>query len=323
MNWLEITVHTLPEGVEPVAEMFREIGAGGVVIEDPAVILNHAARTHPDEWAVPAGEAVSGPPRVKGYLPVDEGLAGRLEQFWSALSRLPLSPGPEVTTRTLAEEDWANAWRAYYKPVRTGQRLVVKPSWEDYTPGAGELVIELDPGMAFGCGTHATTSLCLGLLEKYVREGMTACDVGTGSGILAIAAAKLGAGRVVAVDLDPVACRVAAENVQRNGLTGRVQVVQGNLLDSLDCRADLVVSNIIADVIIGFAPDAAKALVPGGIFIASGIINHRAAGVRAAVEAAGLAVREQLEKDQWVALAAEKEGKAGEMAPDRVFGRGG
>lgn len=296
---------TPPEGVVQVAEIFQEMGVGGVVIEDPAVILSYAARTHPDEWAVPPGAAEPGPPRVKGYLPVDHELEQRLNAFKSALGRLPLNPTPTVSTCTVAEEDWAGAWRAYYKPVRVGRRFLIKPSWEDYTPVEKELVIEIDPGMAFGCGTHPTTSLCLKLLEKYIQAGQTVYDVGTGSGILAIAAAKLGAGRIVAIDLDPLACRVAVENVKRNDLADKVQVMQGNLLDLIEDSAGLVVSNIIADVIMDFTPDAAAVLAPGGIFIASGIINHRAAEVRTAIEAAGLSIREQVEDGQWVALVAE------------------
>lgn len=306
MEWLEISVRTPSEGVEPVADIFQEMGAGGVVIEDPAVILRHAAETHPDEWAVPSVATGAGMPMVKCYLPVDDRIDRRVEALRSALGRLNLSPVPEVSARTVAEEDWANAWRAYYKPVHVGRRLVVKPSWEDYVTGEGELVIEMDPGMAFGCGTHTTTSLCLKMLERYVRGGETVYDVGTGSGILAITAAKLGAGRVVAVDLDSVACRVAAENVERNGVGDWVHVMHGNLLDLVKEPAGLVVSNIIADVIVGFAPDAARVLAPGGIFIASGIVRERAAEVCAAVQATGLMVREQLEEGQWVALVAEK-----------------
>ncbi|VFU19654.1 ribosomal protein L11 methyltransferase (fragment) [anaerobic digester metagenome] len=183
---------------------------------------------------------------------------------------------------------------------------MVRPSWEDYRAVEGELVIELDPGMAFGCGTHPTTSLCLKLLENYIRGGERIYDVGTGSGILAVAAAALGAGRVVAVDLDPVACRAAAENVARNRVEGIVRVVQGNLLDNLNGGADLVVANIIAGVIISLAPDAAAALVPGGFLIASGIIRHRAEEVRDALEEAGLTPWEQLEEGEWTAIVAKK-----------------
>lgn len=306
MKWLEIAVSTPPEGVEPVAAIFEEIGAGGVVIEDPAVILRYAKEIHSDEWAVPPAAVTAGMPVVKGYLPVNHGLPGRVEEVRAALGRLLLKPEPGISTRTLSEEDWANAWKAYYKPVRVGRRLVVKPSWEDYSPGKGERVIEMDPGMAFGSGTHETTSLCLQLLEEYLQAGMVVYDVGTGSGILAIAAALLGAGRTVAVDIDPVACQVAEENARRNAVAGNVQVLQGNLLDLVQGHADLVLSNIIARVIIGFAPDAARALTAGGKFIASGIIRERAPEVRSALEASGLTLCEERADGQWLALVAEK-----------------
>jgi len=306
VNWLEIAVCTHPEGVELVAELFDEMQTGGVVIEDPAVILRYEMEVHPDEWGISEKITDRDLPVVKSYLPVGQGLDRRLAGFYAALKRLALNPAPQVRIRMVADEDWANAWRAYYKPVRAGQRLVVKPSWEEWSPGEGDLVIDMDPGMAFGCGTHATTSLCLRLLEVYVHSGATVYDVGTGSGILAIAAAKLGAGRVVAVDLDEMACRIAAENIERNKVSGVVQVVHGNLLDLVGGQADLVVSNIIAGVIIGFAPDASRALVRGGLFIASGIIRDRASDVCAAMKSAGLAIRERLEEGQWVAFVGEK-----------------
>jgi len=303
--------------VEAVANIFHEIGAGGVVIEDPAFILGCAGRTHPEEWGVPPEEAGTGMPRVIGYLPVSSGWDRQLDAVKTSVARLNLDPAPEVDTETVSEADWSGAWRAYYKPLRAGRYLVVKPSWEDYLPTTGDLVIEMDPGMAFGSGTHATTLLCMRLLEKYVRPGQAVYDVGTGSGILAVAAVKLGAGRVTAIDLDPVACRVAAENVRKNGADGKIRVVQGNLLDVAVERAGLVVANIIADVIINLLPDAAGILAGGGVFIASGIIGYRSGEVRAAIEAAGLTVVERLEDGQWVAFAAEKNNFRVPEQPDR------
>ncbi|NLI12989.1 50S ribosomal protein L11 methyltransferase [Pelotomaculum propionicicum] len=306
MKWLEISVRTPVEGVERVSEILLEIGTGGVAIEDPAVILEYAARTQPEEWGVPE-PAADGLPLVKGYLPLEEGLVRRVAELVESLDLLALSPAPEVSTREVMDEDWSNSWKAYYKPVQVGRRLVVKPSWEEYHARGWELVIEIDPGMAFGCGTHATTSLCLGLLEKYIRPGMTVYDIGTGSGILAVAAALLGAGQVTAVDIDPVACRTAGENIERNGVADRVGVVQGDLMNLLGAGADLIVANIIASVITGLAPQAAGALAPGGIFVASGIIRERAEEVVAAFTGAGLTVEEQLAEGPWVALAGKKQ----------------
>lgn len=307
MEWLEITVRTPADGVEPVSEMFIELGTGGVVIDDPALILQYERETHPDEWAVSGQAKENGLSLVKAYLPLEEGLTGRLEEIKRLVSQLDLALIPEITTRVVVEEDWAEAWKKHYKTVRVG-RLVIKPSWEEYQPLEGDLVIEMDPGMAFGCGTHATTALCLMLLEKYVRPGITVYDIGTGSGILAVAAARLGAGRVRAVDIDPVACKAAAENVERNNAGGVVSVGHGNLAELLENGADLVVANIIADVIAGFAPQAASILKPGGVFIASGIIREKADMVRRALGAAGLSVCEDLEDGLWVALVSRKEG---------------
>lgn len=306
MDWLEIAVSTMPGTVEIVAGLFDDMKTGGVVIEDPAVILKYAGSTHPDEWDIPGQVSEDDWPVVKSYLPADQEMPRRLAVFYQALEHLPLELPPRVSVRQVAEEDWANAWRAYYKPVRAGRRLVIKPVWEEWSAQEDDLVVEMDPGMAFGCGTHATTLLCLRLLENYLRSGDIVYDVGTGSGILAVAAAKLGASRVTATELDKQACKVARENVLRNKVEGTVRVVHGNLLEQTAEQADLIVANIIADVIICLAPDAARVLPTGGVFIASGIIRDRAAQVCAVMRAAGLLVREQLCEGHWVALVGEK-----------------
>lgn len=307
MEWLEIDVRVPAEDVEAVSDILIEMGNGGVVIEDPALILQYESETHPDEWAVPGRPKADGPVHVKAYLPFEDDESALVGKMLILRERLTCMSDPLISYSKVAEEDWAEVWKKYYKPVRVGQKLVIKPSWEDYRPLAGDLVIEMDPGMAFGCGTHATTALCLKLLEKYVRLGVTVYDIGTGSGILALAAARLGAGRVLAADTDPVACRTAAENVERNNAGGIVSVTQGSLAELAAGGADLIVANIIADVIAGLAPGVAAALRPGGIFIASGIILDRAEMVRSALAAAGLTICEAPEDGLWVALAAKKE----------------
>lgn len=296
-KWLEITVFTPEEQLDSVAAIFNELGSGGVVIEDPAFVLECVSLGSRETIApalAPAGEST-----VKAYFPCDGALARRLGVINRRLDELSL----RRKTAEVGEEDWATAWRSYYKPVRVGRRLVVKPSWEEYVAALYDIVIEMDPGMAFGCGTHATTAMCMELLEEHLQGGETVCDVGTGSGILAVTAALLGAERVMAVDIDEVAVRAAGENAVRNGVTGRVTVLAGDLLDNLaGVKADILVANIIADVIIRLAPAARAALKSGGLFIASGIIRDRAGEVRRALLDAGLVPLAEKTDQEWVAL---------------------
>ncbi|MCL2337653.1 MAG: 50S ribosomal protein L11 methyltransferase [Firmicutes bacterium] len=297
-KWLEITVFTSQEQLDNVAAMFNEFGSGGVVIEDPAFILEQAALGD-QETIAPALAPTVAEPAVKAYFPCDDVLEARLEAITRRLDELSL----RRQMAAVSEANWATAWQAYYKPVRVGRRLVVKPSWEEYQAAPEELVIEMDPGMAFGCGTHATTAMCMALLEEYLQGGETVCDVGAGSGILAVTAALLGSARVTAVDIDRVAVRVAEENVLRNGVSGIVTVLAGDLLDRLaGVKADVLVANIIADAIISLAPDVSAVLRPGGLFIASGIIRDRAGEVRLALRTAGLVPVTEKTDQEWVAL---------------------
>lgn len=301
-RWVEVKVVTTPEGLEPVADVFWSLGTGGVEIEDPCAFRNAAAAG--DESLAPGFE-VPAVPAVKAFFPQDEELEQKIKNLEQALSHLDLFPPPRViVARVVAEEDWSVAWRAHYKPFKVGKRLVVKPAWEEFTPAADELIIHLEPGMAFGCGTHPTTAMCLCLLEEYVKCGDTVYDVGTGSGILAIAAALLGARRVVAVDVDEVAVRVARANVEANGLRDRVEVIRGNLLDGVGGRADLVLANIVADVIVELVPALVAVLSPGGRFIASGIIRERRDEVCRALRDWKLVVEKVLTEGEWVTLVA-------------------
>lgn len=308
MKWLEITVRTPPEGVEAVAEIFNELGTGGVVIEDPALIYDLAVSGSPEEMAIKPEDINGAGPAVKGYLPVDPQLEGRLVALRQGLSRLGLTPAPEISARELEESDWANEWKKYYHPTPVGNKLLIKPSWEELPSDLGRIVLEMDPGMAFGCGTHPTTALCLAYLEEIIRGGETVCDVGTGSGILAIAAARLGACRVVAVDMDGVAVRVARDNVLQNGVDHKVEILEGNLLDMVKTPVDIVVANIVADVIIALVPAAASLLKPGGKFISSGIYRGRENHVRAALAQNGLIELDSRRDGDWTAILAKVPG---------------
>lgn len=316
MNWLEITVETEAAAVETVSAILHEHGEGGVAVYQHVVQDDEDAAYHYD---------TSQPTSITTYVPATPEGERRRDAIAAALGHLTAfnlaAIGP-VRTREVAEEDWANAWKEFYHPMRFGRRLVVKPSWRDVAAGPDDLVIELDPGMAFGTGLHQTTSLCLALLEEYVRPGARVLDQGTGSGILSLATARLGASRVVAVDTSEVAVAAARENAARNGLGHAITVLRGDAVpvaarrdagaadtapghaDGVPATYDLVVANIIADVIIALARQFAAALVPGGALIASGIIREREDDVRAALHAVDLAVERRETRDEWVALVA-------------------
>ena len=237
---------------------------------------------------------------VTGYLPVDDRLENTLLTLKASLATTP-GAGRDVTIRFVAEEDWATAWKQYFKPQRIGERIVVKPTWEAWDAAPADVVIQIDPGMAFGTGLHATTRLCLRALEAYVRPGVRVADVGTGSGILAIGAALLGASEVAAVDNDPVAVRVALENVAVNATVAeKITVAESSTPPP--GQWDIVVANILADVILGMAPALRAATKPGGLLIASGIIAPRAADVERGLLAAGFHSPETLPDGEWVAL---------------------
>ena len=205
----------------------------------------------------------------------------------------------------VSEEDWANSWKTYYKPIKTDGRIVIVPQWEIYDAKQDDIIVKMDPGMAFGTGTHETTRLVINLLEKYTKEGDRVLDVGCGSGILAICAAKLGAGICRAYDIDPMAVRVANENVEINEVLDKVTCAKSDLLknvDSSDGKYDIVCANIVADIIIRMAHDVGTYIADKGILLASGIISERACDVVNALENNGLKVVERVEENGWCAL---------------------
>ena len=304
MDWLEFSVQVDPEAVEAVSELFAQVGYNqGVVVEEAVV-------PHPDEdYHIDPAAPVS----VRTYLPAAAAADAARQRVAQALWHLgQLRPVGPLVVRPMREEDWADAWKSHYQTQRVGRRLTIKPSWLDYAPAADELIIELDPGMAFGTGLHPTTRLCLQALEDYVTPDQTRLlDLGTGSAILAIGAARLGgpALHIDALDTDPVAVAVAQENVARNGLAARITVGAGSL--DVDTPPPptyhLIVANILARVIIARAPALAAALAPGGVVIASGILAERGAEVDAALQAAGLRLLERRQEGDWLAIIASNE----------------
>lgn len=309
MKWAEISIQTSHEATEAVAEIFHEIGASGVVIEDPELVNSYRRSGTWDYCDIPEDlnpEIVT----IKAYLPVDDQLDDKLRVFEENVNNLDqhdLDKGRGcIACREVQDEDWAMSWKAYYHPVKIGDKIVIKPSWEEYSPLPGDVVIELDPGMAFGTGTHHTTALCLRCLEDIIRPNCVVFDIGTGSGVLAIAAAKLGASHVTAVDLDSVAVNVAIENVRINQVTPLVQVKQGDLLTGVEGQADVIVANIVADVIIQMLPEIPARLMQKGRFCASGIIADRIADVTEAMLDQGLLIETVVEEGGWMAIVASK-----------------
>ncbi len=307
MKWAEISIQTSHEATEAVANIFHDLGASGVVIEDPELINSYRRSGTWDYCDIPE-ETETEVVTIKAYLPVDELLDDKLRVFEESVNRLHehnLDKGRGcINCREVQEEDWASSWKEYFHPVRISEHIVIKPSWEDYVPLTDDIVIELDPGMAFGTGTHHTTSMCIRCLEESIKPGNIVFDVGTGSGILAVAAAKLGATHVQAVDLDPVAVRVARENVVINQVAATVEVAHGDLLTGVQGKADVIVANIIADIIIKMLPDVRTRLADDGLFIASGIISERLSDVTAALIDNGFVVDKVIEEGGWVAIVA-------------------
>ena len=212
----------------------------------------------------------------------------------------------EIDRDSCVEEDWINNWKKYFHPIPVGEKLLIRPLWEEDYDAQGRMVLHLEPGLAFGTGTHETTGMCVRLVEEHVRPGQKVIDLGTGTGILAIAAAHMGARDVLAIDLDAVAVRVAKENVENNGFAGIIRVQQGDLLDHVDEAADVVVANIIADVIIALCGPVKRHILPGGLFICSGIAREKKGEVVAALEAAGYQNLEILDDGEWTAIAAKR-----------------
>ena len=309
MNWIELTVHTTTQGAEVVSDALMLSGATGTMVEDRADIPD--PDTPNGYWEIIDPKLIDSLPedvQVHAWFEPDATFQERLQALRSQLDmNRRLAPDIDlgtlqIDTVNVKDEDWSEVWKQFYKPFRAGRSLVVKPTWEPYNPQPGDRVIEIDPGMAFGSGTHETTGMCLELLEEAVHGGERVIDVGTGSGILAIGAALLGAKDVLAIDIDPTAVKVARENVAHNHLEQTVTTVEGNLLEKVDAQCEVCVANIIADVICMFAAPLNDHIVPGGLFICSGIIKEREQEVTEALLAAHYTILDIRRKGEWVAM---------------------
>lgn len=309
-NWQEISVETTEEASEAVANLFYEVGAQGVVIEDPRVIARYVEEDLWDAYELPSELLEAENVVIKGYLPIDQRLEERLELFEKQLAELEqhfVSWLAKVSYAEIAEADWSSAWKEYYKPQLVGETIVISPSWEEYRPLPGEKVIWLDPGMAFGTGNHPTTAMVIRAMEKYLRPGSQVLDVGTGSGILAIVAAKLGAEKVLALDIDTLAVEIAQQNVQLNEVSEQVTVRYNDLLTGLEGQYEMITANLTADPILALAQDAYERLCPGGVLLASGIIKQRFPEVESKLLEIGYHLVETLVEREWVSLVARKD----------------
>ena len=312
MNWTEVKIYTTTAGIDPLTGSMLDLGLQGFMIEDAQDFDEFLHDTTP-HWDY-VDQAVMEKMKdcetcVTIYVADNPQGMEELMQVRQILARLKAQDPDgkygrlELEMKDVDEEDWSNAWKKYYHPVQVGEHLVVCPSWEAYDRKPDEVVLTLNPGMAFGTGTHETTRLCMELLQKYITPQDTVLDVGCGSGILAITAALLGANRIIGCDIDEVAVKVAGENAALNGVQDRIAFHQGDLTSQVEGSFQIICANIVADVIIRLSEDAGRYLAKDGIFITSGIIDTREQDVLNALEQNGFQVIERRTSGGWVALA--------------------
>ena len=310
MDWREITVHTTTMGSEFVSDLLLQAGAAGTAVQDRAEV--EAYMNEPRDWDMIDEEVLQGMSEdvlVQAWFPEDERLADTLQFIRDRLQVLHNTDvgcevgSLEVTGAAVKDEDWENNWKKYYKPFTVGERLLICPAWEEENdPERVKLLIE--PGMAFGTGTHETTFMCLQLGEKYIHGGEEIADVGCGTGILATAALLLGAKQALAIDRDPVAVSAATINARLNDVGDTLDARTGDLLKGVEQKFDLMFANIIAEVVAMMAPDAHAHLKKGAVLICSGIIKEKRTLVEDALRDAGFDLLEVLERGEWVAMAA-------------------
>lgn len=307
MKWAEITIKTTTEAVEAITNILYEQNVGGVSIEDPKDFKFQKKNEY--DWDFVEEEIFnSGYDGViiKTYITEERDVTedvNLIKEKIQGLKEFGIDIGEAIVELSqVDEEDWANEWKNYYKPTKVGKNVVVKPTWEEYEEQTGDLIIELDPGMAFGTGTHETTTMCIQQLENYVKKDSKVFDIGCGSGILAIAAAKLGAKEVVAVDLDEVAVKVSKENIELNKVEDKVTALHGNLTEVINDKADIVVANIIADIIKILAKDVSNFMKEDAVFISSGIIHAKVDEVKESLIKNGFEIVEVQTLGEWNAI---------------------
>lgn len=312
MNWTEVIIKVNNEAVEAVSNILYELGAQGVAIDEPVDLEqlknDELYWDYIDEKLLDNDNVET--TMMAYFSEEDTDLPMKIVEIRNRvkeLSQFGLNLGSgTVELKDVKQEDWEEAWKQYFKPVKITEQIVVKPEWEVYEKSGNEIVIEIDPGMAFGTGTHETTSMCINQIEKNLTKDVTVLDIGCGSGILAMAAVLLGAKKAIGVDLDPVAVRVAKENVQLNGLSDKIEILHGNLTEVIKEKAEIVVANIMADIIIILLEDVREFIKEDGLFISSGIIQEKLPMVEAGLKAKNFEIIEVEKKGEWCAITAKK-----------------
>ncbi len=310
MDYMEIVVFTTSDAEDAVSEVLMEAGADGVSIENADdIIINQNDKKDWDYLNSKIFSELNGEVRVICYLRKDDTLRSRMDQIKTRMEDLLELSTPEwqvgsgrIAHRIVRTQDWANEWKKYYKATKVGKSIAIVPTWEHYHPIGNEHIVNLDPGMAFGTGTHETTVMCIELLESTIRSGNTMLDIGCGTGILAICGLKLGASKVIAIDRDTVAVRVCKENAKLNGVIDSMEIVHGDLLDKDYEKADVVIVNIVADAIIEILQYADRVLKSDARLICSGIIRERESDVIKAMHEKDYELIERKERGEWVAL---------------------
>ena len=319
MKYIQADIHVNREGIEPVLTALMNVDIVDTVVEDPADIADLLDKDQDWEWDYVDDSVIdmqNAEPKVTVYMEDDEEGRRKLAALQGAVEELKkeaaagaygknVDLGP-LTVDVYVEDDseWKDNWKEFFKPKKVGKHIVVKPTWYDYEKEEGDLVIEIDPGMAFGTGTHETTSLCLRLMEDYMQDGDKVLDVGCGSGILAIAGALLGSPEVLGVEIDPVAVEIAQENLKLNGVTGVARAQYGDLTKGIDFKAEIVVANLMADLVMMLSADVAKHILPGGKYISSGILVEKRDQVAAVIRDCGFDIVEIREDGMWCAIVA-------------------
>jgi ribosomal protein L11 methyltransferase len=302
MKWLEVQIKTTHENEDIVSEIFYKYGATGLAIEDPNDIKEFS-RTEKDWDFIDPSLIDLGFDGIiiKAYYFMDNGISDNL-----MLIKNELDTYGELSTLEVDEDDWADNWKKYFPVIKIDDNIIIKPSWEAYEEKAGDIIIELDPGMAFGTGTHETTMMCTEVLKRYVKSDSVVYDVGCGSGILSIVAAKLGAKEVIGIDLDEMCVQISNENIKKNNVSEVVKIKHGNLLDVIDGKANIIVANIIAEVLAEMIESIDKYLIEGGIFIGSGIIVEKISLVKNALLENDFNIISIKEENGWACIVASK-----------------